>query len=95
MSKEATLAPGGSDAARPAAFYLRDKQEVLESLADATLIVQGVELPVHSQVPSRLQHAYTACLSCVAAAIVPPPTFCHISRPANCLHSMLAARCRC
>ncbi len=42
--------PTSFDAEQPAAFYLLDDREGLESLSDATLVVQDVELPVHSQV---------------------------------------------
>lgn len=49
----AKLTPSGFDADQPAAFYLLDNREGMEALADATLVVQGVELPVHSQVTGR------------------------------------------
>ena len=49
-TKQAAVWASSFDAAQPASFYLLDKREVLESLADAVLSVKGVELPVHSQV---------------------------------------------
>lgn len=49
----AKLTPSSFDADQPAAFYLLDNREGMEALADATLEVQGVELPVHSQVTGR------------------------------------------
>lgn len=45
--------PSSFDADQPAAFYLLDNREGMEALADATLVVQGVELPVHSQLLSQ------------------------------------------
>ena len=50
MSGETEFSAASFDAEQPAAFYLADNREGLESLSDATLLVADVELPVHSQV---------------------------------------------
>lgn len=45
----AGFSPEAFDAANPQAFYLGERREELESLADAALVVEGTRLPVHSQ----------------------------------------------
>ncbi len=40
--------PEAFDAADPPAFYLGERREELESIADAAFIVQGTRLPVHT-----------------------------------------------
>lgn len=50
MSNAAALSLSSFDAEQPEAFYLLENRAGLEPLADATLVVEGVELPVHSQV---------------------------------------------
>ncbi len=42
------LDPSRFDSARPSCFYLDDEE--FQQLADVELVVQGVALPVHSQV---------------------------------------------
>lgn len=46
----ARLAFGSFNAGQPTAFYLLENRKDMEALSDATLVVQGTRLPVHSQV---------------------------------------------
>ena len=49
----ASLSVDAFNAAVPQAFYLLDSQAEMEALSDAALIVEGVRLPVHSQVRKK------------------------------------------
>ncbi|PRW33982.1 BTB POZ and MATH domain-containing 4-like [Chlorella sorokiniana] len=60
-------AAGSFDAEQPAAFYLLDSREGMEALADATLVVQDVKLPVHSQVLSLQSRVLLDMFTAVAS----------------------------
>lgn len=76
MSSAATPAISSFDAENPAGFYLLEKQARLEPLADAVLVVQGVELPAHSQVKQFSSTDTHAGLLCSAGA---PPRIQHLA----------------
>jgi len=55
------------DPAQPQRFYLGQRQATLEALADATLVVEGARLPVHTQVLSL----HSSVLGELFAAVAP------------------------